>query len=181
MVSIGPYTQSTLLSYKAPNPQLATSSAVVPNLNTIYGLISNNPEFSIFLDLVKRARMEGELSYAATNLTVFIPSNSSMQAQIKAGKAKAFSMDTVEIDTAINIVKMHVINGRFGSDVIQKTGGADFKTRYGELHVATVNGVTTLNVDSSPLGYTPKSVNVLYFNIELGNGIVHVTDGLLLT
>ena len=181
MVSVGPYTQSTVLSYKMPLPRLASSAARKPDINTIYGLISNNPEFSTFLALVKRARMESELSYMPNELTVFVPSDSSIQAQIKAGKVKPFDMDRVEIDTAINIVKMHVVNGRFGSNVLQKTTAADFKTRYGKLHVSTEKGVTTLNVDESPMGYTPKKINVLYFNIELGNGLVHVTDGLLLT
>lgn len=169
MTSVGPYTQSTVFNFLEEEEKRKKS---IP-CDTIMGLILNNPEFSTFLALVKRAKMERVL-IADDNLTLFIPSDSSMKNLI--------DMKYVEIDTAINIVKMHIIKGYYGSDVLQGTN-ADFKTQTGnKLHVSTnEQKITTINVDVSPMGYVPKKIEVLYFNIQLRNGLVHVTNGLLLT
>lgn len=187
MVSVGPYHQSTLVSYK--NPQIERSLPLSSG-HTVFDLLLKNPEFSTFLALVRRARLEGELSYTPNKLTVFIPSDSYLKGVI--------NINQIDIGTAINIVKMHIVNGRFGSDVLQTTAGAHLRTRYGNIRVGTENGATLISLDESPMGLAmsapvldasgkvipsisgSKQVKVLYFNIELDNGLIHVTDGLLL-
>jgi uncharacterized surface protein with fasciclin (FAS1) repeats len=158
MVSIGPYSESNLSAYDRIKDAVV---AVEPPHDTILGLLKYNYNFSKFMALVERAGLERILSEPQANMTVFVPSNTYME-DIDMGK--------IDRGTARSIVNASIIPGRVLADVLTSSKDGYYETRMktnvNRLHVTNDDGQTVLN----------GQINVIYFNINRSNGIVHITD-----
>jgi len=140
-----------------------------PQLN-ITGYIDSNPDLSLFDQILVKTGYAGYLG-AYGGYTVFAPNNAAVTAWLKTvGKT---SVDQVDLTTLQNMANYHIIN-----DTISTSFFTDGKLRsptvYGQFLVTgaiNVNGATSYSVNHSALITTP--------NIELGNGIVHVINQVL--
>ena len=136
-----------------------------PCPGTLLDKIQNTPEFSKFSYMVKLANLEGVLNSTQANLTVFIPTDTSLK---NINDNIFINMDST---TAWYIVKTSIIKNRIPSEILEDSPAAYYYTlsECNRLFITNVSGIT----------YIDDNIKIIKKDILCTNGIIHVIDGLI--
>ena len=167
MVSIGPNSQVYNFTHmfdftdlRGPLPKK------IPCKNSILGFLNSNPDYSIFLYLVKLSNQEGFLDNLQAQFTLFLQTNSSLQS---INRNIFVNMDQ---GTAYSIVRSSLLKYRIPSEVLEDSPQAYYYTMSEEnrLMITNISGNTYIN----------GNVKIIKKDILCTNGLIHVTDGLFI-
>jgi uncharacterized surface protein with fasciclin (FAS1) repeats len=133
--------------------------------NSIMDVIDKHPDFTIFTYIIKLAEMDKLLDSKQANFTIFAPADSSIK---HIPQSKFLNMDVGEART---IVQSSIQDNRIPKELLQDSPAAYFYTLspQNRLFITNIDGNTRINND----------VNVIHFDINCNNGLIHVVDGLL--
>lgn len=136
--------------------------------NSLTGILNTIPDFSIFAEIVDKARLTGILSDIQSNYTLFVPSNS----YLKKKYSKEY-IDNIDIGLARRLVNFSMMNRVIDKSLLQSSPVSIFPTidRSNSMKIDTISGTTRL----------PNCVSVIHWNHPADNGLIHVVDGLLVT
>jgi uncharacterized surface protein with fasciclin (FAS1) repeats len=168
MVSIGPYTQTYDMShmYNITDliPKCSDKIVIEYPESTLMRTIGITPEFSKFARVVSIAGMEEYFANPLNEVTVFVPLNDTLR---DIADETYTSMD---IGTARKIVLGMTMKRKIPSELLTQSPSSLFSSLgHDRLQIATARGVVMLN----------EVVIVSQFDIDAGNGIIHVTNGFL--
>ncbi len=162
MVSIGPYTESLNFTHQF---DLHPAKVAKPKpRNSLWGMLETNPEFSAFKRIVSKAKMEGHLNDPQTDLTLFVPSDRYLD--LPPGY-----LENMDLLTARKMVNFAALNRKIPLSLITAQPVIKLVTRLAanKMYVTTLNCRTVLH----------GATNLLYGDIEVGNGLIHVVDSIL--
>ena len=156
---------------------------VTPSLNITGYLEDNKGTFSELLKLMDRtvtisngeSIRYGSFLAAYGTYTMFAPTNESLLNYIHAKKGANATVDNLSNDEVRDLLNFHILQ-----DTISTTSFND-----GKLDVPTMYGqyMVTGNIYNEETGVTHirinKQANIIEKNIKLGNGILHIIDGVL--
>lgn len=129
---------------------------------TILELAAENPQLSQLVAAIEAAGLTDALEQAGP-LTVFAPNNDAF-AQLNQSDLTALLSDPTSLG---DILEYHVVEGSYPSSEL-----SDGDT------LTTLEGTDlTVNVDGSTI--TVGGAEVVQADIEAGNGVIHVIDGVL--
>jgi uncharacterized surface protein with fasciclin (FAS1) repeats len=161
MVSIGPYTESLNYTHKF---NLCSAKAEKPNCrNTLMGMLEKNSDFSTMKNLVKKAKLEGIYDSLQSDLTLFIPSDKSLNLPPNYIK----NMDLL---TARKLVKFLTLNRKIYLSIIQAQPVISLVTKLPSsmMYITNLDCRTIIH----------ECTLLLYGDIEVDNGLIHVIDNL---
>ncbi len=135
--------------------------------NTLMGIIKNNPDFTIFTNIVKKAKYEGKLSDQQSDFTLFVPSD----AYLRKKYSNKF-LSSIDDGLARQIMSFSMMNRKLDKQLLQSSPVSTFPTldRSNSMLIHTVSDKTQL----------PNFTGVVHWNQPADNGIIHVIDNLLL-
>lgn len=169
MVSIGPYTQAYDMKqmYNLPDLRSKTKQDCQFPDNSLMGIINSNSDFTIFSQIVKKAKYESKLSDKQADFTIFVPSDT----QLKQQYSKQF-LDNIDIGFAQQILKFSMMNRKLDKGLLQSSPASTFPTidRSNLMTISTVSEKTML----------PNCTTVIHWNYPASNGLIHVIDNLLI-
>jgi len=131
------------------------------------------PEFSIFSNIVKRARLETIFNSPKANFTVFVPTNNALNHYDPTIEK------TINIGDARHFVRSLTLKRRIPYALLQSSPASKFTTMDSpnDLYVTTIRGVTSLsNCSECTEGV---SASIIVPDIILKNGIMHAINGTL--
>ena len=137
---------------------------------TIVSFASDNPDFSILVDAVVKAELDGVLSGDGP-FTVFAPTNDAFQAFLDA--AGTGSVENTPKDILVSVLTNHVVSGNVLS--------TDLTTGYVSTLSATGFGdaTTSIYVDLSNGVTINGSSNVVSADNTVDNGVIHAIDAVI--
>lgn len=170
MTSAGPYTQSFDFKHMYDFVDLRTTKCCddcTYKKNTLMGVIGDNSDFTIFTDIIEKARYVGQLSQLQSDYTIFVPSDY----ELRKRYSKEF-IDNIDDGLAREILAFSMMNRKIDQSLLQSSPYSIFPTidRSNSIRVCTINGVTKL----------PNYTTVIHWNHPADNGIVHVVDNFLI-
>jgi uncharacterized surface protein with fasciclin (FAS1) repeats len=169
MVSIGPYSQAFDMKHMYDFVDLhKKNTTTCPfNDNTMMGIISNNPDFTIFAGIVEKARSSSKLTDPQSDFTIFVPSD----AELRKKYSKEF-LDNIDDSMSRKILVFSMMKRKIDQSLLQSSPVSILPTldRSNSMHLNTVCGET----------YLPNNTKVIHFNHPADNGIVHIVDNLLI-
>lgn len=169
MVSVGPYKEFYDMKHMYDLVDLRPTKPVSYSLdkNSLFGIIMNHPDFTIFSKIVQKAQAEGKLSQNQTEYTLFAPSDTELQKKY----SKEF-LDNIDIGLARQILSFSTMNRQIDKYLLQSSPKSIFPTlnRTSSLNIRTIDGVTKLQ----------NHTTVIHWNHPAENGLIHVIDNLLI-
>lgn len=170
MTAIGPYTQAYDMKQMYDFVDLRaikSNGNCIVNNNTLMEIIDSNPDFTIFAGIVEKARYVGKLSEPQADFTIFVPSDN----ELKKKYTKKF-IDNIDDGLARQILAFSMMNRKIDQFLLQSSPVSIFPTidRSNSMNISTVSGITKL----------PNCTTVIHWNHPADNGIIHVTDNLLI-
>jgi uncharacterized surface protein with fasciclin (FAS1) repeats len=169
MVSIAPYGLALDLTHMydiTDIPQSCSDTLVIEYPScSLMSKIGVTPEFSKFKRIVLVAGMEEFLSNKLSDLTMFIPNDSSLS---DVPDSAFMDMDR---GTARHIIRNMTMKKRIPSELLTQSPTGLFSSLDSDnrLFVGTAHGVLMLN----------EQIEVVEVDIEAGNGLIHITNGIL--
>ncbi|HEY4785913.1 MAG TPA: fasciclin domain-containing protein, partial [Bacteroidales bacterium] len=154
---------------------------ITPTLNITSYLEENKSTFSELLKLMDReitisgGKTIKYSSFLAAygSYTLFAPTNEALLSYVHAKKGSDATVDNLTNDEVETLLNFHILQ-----DTISTTSFTD-----GKLSVPTMTGYYLITGAQNDGGVTHirvnKQANVVTKNIKLGNGILHVIDGVL--
>jgi uncharacterized surface protein with fasciclin (FAS1) repeats len=168
MTSIGPNTTSLLNThmYEFVNKRPCVITKKKYNINSLMGIIDRNPDFSIFSYIVKLAKLDNMFDNTCYNYTIFIPSDNLLCQKIKN------MVTNFDISTARQIVLASTLKNKITYELLEDDPASYYITLnpVQKMYITNINGNMSVNVE----------INVIYKDITATNGIIHVTDNLIL-
>lgn len=129
---------------------------------------SNNPLLSTLVAAVTAADLGDALNDTSAEYTIFAPINSAFEA-LPAGTVESLTTDPEQMDTLVDILQLHVVQGKMDVDeliaageVTALSGGTDTIEASGDTF--TINGEAT----------------VVCGNVATANATVHLIDAVLM-
>jgi uncharacterized surface protein with fasciclin (FAS1) repeats len=172
MVSIGPYTQAYDMKHMYDfvdlrNKNKQNECNLTQNDNTLMGVITNNPDFSIFATIIEKALFTKKLSEKQADYTLFVPSDAALK-KIYSEKI----LNNIDSGLSKQILAFSMMNRKIDKNLLQSSPISIFPTidRSNSIHIQTICDVT----------YLPNNTKVIHFNQPADNGIIHVIDNLLI-
>jgi len=148
---------------------------LMPPSKNIVEIAAGNPNFSILVEAVKYAELDGVLATGGP-FTVFAPTNDAFVALIAELKLNSFEelVGAIGKDGLTKVLLYHVVSGRVYSSDLPA----------GPLSVKTLNG-QSFTIDASQLKITDavKRESFLipdFLNIQTTNGVIHVINKVIL-
>lgn len=169
MVSIGPYSEAFNFRhmYDFVDLRNKTQTTCSFNDNTLMGIIRNNPDFTIFSNIVQKAQYSGKLMDPQADFTLFVPSDNELRK-----KYNQDFLNNIDAGMARQILSFSMMNRKIDQYLLQSSPVTILPTldRSNSMYLNTVCGVTRLVNDTK----------IIHFNHPADNGIVHVIDNLLI-
>jgi len=169
MTAIGPYSQSYNYTHMFDQKDLRGCLPKEKECsNSLMGIISKHPDFSKFKYIVKLGKLEGILNNPQADFTLFIPSDRALRSLGSLGDDVFVNMNDA---TARHIVKSSMLDRKIPKELIQDSPASYFITKDppNRLFVRILSGRT----------YIGNEINVIHFDIQAANGIIHVVDNLI--
>jgi transforming growth factor-beta-induced protein len=148
---------------------------LMPPTQNIVEIAAGNPNFSILVDAVKYAELDGVLATGGP-FTVFAPTNDAFIALLAELKLNSFEELVAAIgkDGLTKVLLYHVVSGRVYSSDLPA----------GPLSVKTLNGQSFV-IDASQIKITDAVKRYSYLipdllNIQATNGVIHVINRVIL-
>ena len=168
MVSINPATQPTDMRqmYDFVDFRSNKKQEICFDSNSLSGILKNQPDFSIFFHIVKKAFMEAKLGDLQANYTLFVPSDAYLLKRYNRE-----NLERIDKGLALQIVQMSLMNRKIDSKLLKGSPVSTFPTlnRSNSLQIQNVSNKT----------YLPCNTQVIHWNQPANNGIIHVTDNMI--
>jgi uncharacterized surface protein with fasciclin (FAS1) repeats len=164
MTACGPNSQSYNFSFafdfndvRGPLPKRCY------NKNSIMSIISNHPDFTKFNYIIKLAKYDAILDDPQANFTLFVPSDAEIS---------NFDVTSLDVGDARAIIRSSLLNSRLPSEVLSDSPMNYYTTLsvQNRLLITNINSTTRLN----------NRISVLLFDILAINGMIHVTNGVII-
>ena len=139
---------------------------------TIFGFLQNNPEFSIFYNLVVQAKLDGKLNSLQANFTMLIPNDKTLLE--KYDKSVFTNMD---LFTSREIILYSTLNRKITYEMLLSSKAMYLDTMIDKSLNAKIlsewcpDNRIVLN----------NSANIVTANIIRSNGIIHETSDILVS
>lgn len=166
MTSCGPNTQSLNFTHMFNFTDIRGKYPMKCYMkNSIMDIIDSHPDFTLFSFIVKLAEMDSILNEQQADFTIFVPSDASLKG---ISQSIFLNMDVGEAKT---IVQSSLQDRRIPKELLQDSPAAYFYTLspQNRLFITNINGNTRIN----------NAINVILFDINCTNGLIHVVDGLM--
>ena len=166
MTACGPSKESTNFTHMFNMPGLRGPPLERKyHKNSLSYIISNNPNFSKFKNILKLSKLDGVYDDIQSDFTVFVPSDNSLK---NIPQNVFINMDVL---TARNIVKSSTIKRKITRAILEDVNESLFHTQHrnNRLLVTNISKKTFLN----------NTINVIQMNIHASNGMIHVIDDLI--
>ncbi|MDA3879112.1 MAG: fasciclin domain-containing protein [Prolixibacteraceae bacterium] len=150
-----PYENSTFTAYE----ELPVSSL----------LESRSDDFSLWVELLKHTQLFSTLNLN-TEYTVFAPNNDAMNGYLESKGVS--SVEELDVDEAIILVKYHVLHGRTIKQNEFTTGAIDWPT--------ATDDKLTISFQEGGLIYVNSNSLIVESDIVVTNGVVHAIDKVLI-
>ena len=139
---------------------------IAPNPNSIYEFITCNKGFSKIKKIVENADLGGILNDIQANFTFIIPHDQSL----KEYPEEFF--EKMDKGFAKQIINSALINRKIDGDLLSSSPVSYIYTKNPKMrmYITNISGETRIN----------NCVSVLKYNINLGNGLIHIIDGLII-
>jgi uncharacterized surface protein with fasciclin (FAS1) repeats len=168
MTSIGPNTASLLNThmYEFVNKRPCVITKKKYNINSLMGIIDRNPDFSVFSYIVKLAKLDDMFDNTCYNYTIFIPSDGLLCKEIHN------MVSNFDISTARQVVLASTLKNKITAQLLEDNPASYYITLNPaqKMYITNISGKMSVNVD----------INVVYKDIEATNGLINVTDKLIL-
>ena len=164
MVSIGPYTQIYDMKHMYDFHDFRNNSKIDCSYtnDSLMAIINSNPDFTIFAELVKKAKYDGKLSDKQSDFTIFIPSD----IEIKK-KYSIEYLNNIDDGFAREIINASMMNRKIDQNLIQSSPTSTFPTvNRSRINVNTVNGITMIQDFNKVIDWNHIAIN----------GLIHVVD-----
>lgn len=148
---------------------------LMPPSKNIVEIAAGNPNFSILVDAVKFAELDGVLATGGP-FTVFAPTNDAFLALLAELKLNSFEelVGAIGKDGLTKVLLYHVVSGRVYSSDLPA----------GPLSVKTLNGQSFV-IDASMIRITDAAARESFLipdllNLQATNGVIHVINRVIL-
>jgi uncharacterized surface protein with fasciclin (FAS1) repeats len=132
---------------------------------TLMGIINSHSDFTIFSQILKKAKYDIKLSSQQSDFTIFVPSDS----ELKKKYTPDFFND-IDVGLARQIVNASVLNRKIDQNLFQSSPVSTFPLlNRSSLYVHTVSNITILK----------DHIKVIHWNHPANNGLIHVVDDIL--
>ncbi len=129
---------------------------------------SNNPLLSTLVAAVTAADLGDALNDTSAEYTIFAPINSAFEA-LPAGTVESLTTDPEQMDTLVNILQQHVVEGKMDVDELIAAG-----------EVTALNGgVDTIEAEGDTFTINGEAT-VVCGNVATANATVHLIDTVLM-
>jgi hypothetical protein len=166
MVSYGPDTQSLNYTHMYEfSDWTGDNNFYCVQKGSILDYIRNNPECSMFLEIIFRARMYEQLSNISANFTLLLPTNNFL-----SHIPKDF-FTFMDDGMARQIVKASLLNRKIDKKLLTSSPVSYQFTQNPEmrLYITNISGKTRVN----------NCLDIVTFDIQANNGLIHLTNGLI--
>ena len=168
MVSIGPYSKGhdNLHMWDFVDYRPSHNPSICAVKNSLLDYVYNHPRLKKFGAVLKRANLNGQYEQPELDITMFIPYDEFLR------EPQSF-YNNLDVGSSRQILHVSSLNRRISGDLIRSSPVSKYITRdpYNRniMYVTNISGVTELN----------NCVNVVDFDINLTNALVHHTTGFL--
>lgn len=157
-------------TYLIPDLRSVRNVPIVENNSqTVLGFLQNNKEFSIFYNLVVRAKLEGKLSDTNYNSTLLVAPDKSL-ADIDPNVFK-----NIDYYTARELILYNTLDKKVTESMLKSTRAQYLKTRIDK----SVNSQILAEVCEDDSILLNEKVKITQPDLQRSNGLIHVTDGIL--
>ena len=137
---------------------------------TIFGFLQNNPEFSIFYNMVILAKLDEKLNSLQANFTLFIPSDN----YLKKYSENVFT--NMDLYTAREIILYSTLNRKITYEMLLSSLAMYLNT----MIDPSLNAKILSEVCNRDKILLNNSVNIVTANIIRSNGLIHIVDDMLI-
>lgn len=135
--------------------------------DTVYDYISRHPHMKKFASIIARAGMIGALSEKQFDTTLLAPLDTYLPEPQKF-------FDNMDRGQARRIIAVSTLNSKIDGQLLRSSPVSSFATKdpynANYMYVTNISGVTRIN----------QCATVIEYDIRLGNGILHITDNIIL-
>ena len=167
MVSCGPNTQSWNMTHMFSFVDLRsdTDPKWCINKGTLLDVIYNNPNFSKFLEITKKAKMTNQLNNEQANFTLFLPLDDSLQ------HIPQSFFDNMDDGLARQIFNSSIMDRKLTKDLITSSPVSYYYTKNPQMRIYATNigGQTRLN----------NCATIVQYDVMCTNGLIHIINGIL--
>jgi uncharacterized surface protein with fasciclin (FAS1) repeats len=132
-------------------------------IKTIYDTIISNSDYSYFKYILKLSKMDNILNQSHINYTVFVPSDEKLRSK---GITDAIFIN-MDISVARQVVSYCILNNRINKSILNNP----------IILLPTLNKFSQLLISNNEnLTYINNVIQIMKFDIECINGIIHIID-----
>lgn len=129
-------------------------------------IINSDKDFSIFTELIKKAKYESKLSNDQTDFTIFVPSDKHIK-----NKYSIKYLHNIDDVLARQIIKASMIDRKIDKNLLQSSPISTFPTmNKSRIKVKTIENITFLE----------NNILVIGWNKIATNGLIHIIDKLII-
>ncbi len=133
-------------------------------IKTIYDTIISNSDYSYFKYILKLSKMDNILNQSHINYTVFVPSDEKLRSK---GITDAIFIN-MDISVARQVVSYCILNNRINKSILEYNP---------IILIPTLNKFSQLLISNNEnLTYINNVIQIMKFDIECINGIIHIID-----
>lgn len=132
---------------------------------SIYCLLYSDKRFSKFRSIIDKAKLQGFFNDSQINITLFVPTDE-MLSHIPDD-----FFQTMDIGLARNILDASSIPKRLKSDLLTSSPVCYYFTKNPEMRMYMTNISRNTRINNC--------ANIVQFDIEANNGIIHIVDNLI--
>ena len=168
MVSHGPDIQNYNFThmYNFNDYRNLGDNKICNNKNSIFGYIYNSPNTLKFKKIIEKANLIGQLNEIQANFTIFVVEDKYLE-----HFPNSF-FDDMDIGLAKDIINCSLLNRKINKDILISSPISYYSTKNSQIKILVTNisNKTKLN----------NSIEVIKFDLNLDNGLIHFVDNLIL-
>lgn len=167
MVTLGPDTQSTNYSHMYDFQDLSNPERpqICLNKGSLYHFLVKHPDFTRFSEIIRRAKMDGQLNELEADFTLFIPSDNYLQ------HIPNEYFEKMDDGLARQILNSSTMRRKIDKYLITSSPVAYYSTLDPRMrmYVTNISGVTRIN----------NCASIVKYGLNFSNGTIHVVDNLI--
>ena len=166
MVSSAPNTQELNFTHMFDFVDLSSPNReVCLTKNSIYYILYNSKKFTKFLTIILRAGYFSQLNSSQADFTIFAVQDKDLE------NIPLEYFEKMDDGMARQIIMSSTMNRKIDKVLLKSSPVCYFYTLLPRmrLYATNIGGATTLN----------NCVNIVEFDIEANNGLIHIVDGLI--
>lgn len=168
MVTLGPDTQSYNYTHMYDFQDLANPDRpqICINKGSMYDFLHKHPKFTRFMEIIRKAKMEGQLNEIEASFTLFIPTDDFLNHMPND------FFEKMDDGLARQILNASSIRRKIDKSLITSSPVAYYSTMNPRMrmYVTNISGITQIN----------ECLSIVQYGLNFNNGMIHVIDGLII-